>query len=93
MIIIANKKDTDKLTCWNWVPGVKKDQNPYRSKLAGISGILVRISIIICYFKITQGAIEITLDGESTLSTASSDDGLDFKQIFFDILQDIHNRI
>ena len=51
------------------------------------------ISIIIYYFNITQGEIEITLDGEPALNTASYDDRLHCKQKSFDILQDIHNRI
>ena len=51
------------------------------------------ISIFICYFRITQGAIEIALDGKSALNTVSSDDSLHCEQKSFDILQDIHNWI
>ena len=53
LIIVANKKGSHKLNCWNWVPGVKEDQNSYRNKLAGINGILATISIFIHYFNIT----------------------------------------
>ena len=73
LIIVANKKDSHKFTCWNWVPKVKEDKNLYRSKLAGISRILATISIIVCYFNITQGAIEVALDGQSAKNMASSD--------------------
>ena len=61
--------------------------------MAGINGILATLSIIICYFNITYGAIEIALDGKSTINTVSSDDGLHCKQNSFDIFQDIHNQI
>ena len=43
-IIVADKKDTNKVTCLNWVPGLEEDQNPYRSELAGINGALATIS-------------------------------------------------
>lgn len=78
--IVANKKYFQKLTCWNWAPGFKEDKKKlYRSKLAGKNRILATISIIIRYFNITQGAIQITLDGEYVLNMASSDNRLYYK--------------
>lgn len=93
IIIVGNKKDTNKLTFWNWIPSVKEDQNPYRNELAGINGVLETLLIIIHYFNITQVEIEIALDGKSSLNTASDGDRLHCKQESFDILQDIHNKI
>ena len=58
MIIVADKKDTNNLTCRNWVNGVKEDQNLCKRKLSGINGVLVKILMIICYFNFTQGEIK-----------------------------------
>ena len=94
MIIIANKNDVHKLSCWNWVPGVKEDQNLDRSKLAGIDKILSIISIIICYFNIT----ETGFNRNYNWWVIHTQYGVKWWWIklqtkYFDILQDIHNQI
>jgi hypothetical protein len=38
----------------NWVPGMLTDQSAYRSKLAGIAGILSGVAIIIQHYSITK---------------------------------------
>lgn len=43
--------------------GGPDDQNPYRSELAGIDGLLLAIALIVQVKNITHGSIEITLDG------------------------------
>ena len=46
-ILTAGKTKKNKLIGKNWVPGSKEDQNPYRSKLAGIDGGLSMLATII----------------------------------------------
>ena len=74
------------------MPGVKEDQNSYISKLTEISDILVTLSIIICQFHIKKGHIEISLDGESALDKALTDNGLHCEQKSFNILKDTHKK-
>lgn len=66
-ILTAGKTKKNKLIGMNWVPGTREEQDPYRSKLAGINGELSMIAIILIVFDIKQGQIEIALDGLSAL--------------------------
>ena len=93
-ILTAGKTKKNRLTGMNWVVGTKQDQNPYRSEIAGIDGALSMVAIIVQFFNIDQGGIEIALDGQSTLNRAKdSIDDLKIGQSCYDILQDIRNRL
>jgi hypothetical protein len=63
LTIVADKHDKDPLDGDNWVPGLPTDQSAYRSKLAGIAGILSAVAVIIQQYDITKGSITIVLDG------------------------------
>ena len=77
----------------NWVPGLEDEQSAYRSELAGISGVLASLKIIVKKFKIDSGTIEIGLDGESALGQAEDDYFLKIHQSSFDIILDIRKRV
>jgi hypothetical protein len=47
LTIVADKHNRDPLDGDNWVPGLPTDQSAYRSKLAGIAGILSAVAVII----------------------------------------------
>jgi hypothetical protein len=86
LTIVADKHDRDPLDGDNWVPGSPTDQSAYRSKLAGIAGILLAVAVIIQQYDITNGSITIALDGESALDQASAETPLKIDQVDFDIL-------
>ena len=93
-ILTPGKTNKNKIIGTNWSPGMKKDQNPYRSELVGINGGLSILGIIIKFFNIKEGGIEIVLDGESALNQAKEDFyQLKSSQSCFDILLDIRNHI
>jgi hypothetical protein len=93
LTIVAAKDDIDLLDGDNWVPGTSTDQSAYRSKLAGIAGILSVVAIIIRHYNITKGSITIALDGYSALDQSAADTPLRIDQPDFDILQDIQARL
>ena len=93
-ILTAGRTKKNKLVGVNWVPGSKEDQNPYRSELAGIDGALSMIAVLVQFFDIKQGQIEIALDGLSALKQAKKCiKDLLITQSCYDILQDISNRL
>ena len=77
----------------NWVPGVKKEQSAYRSELAGIDGILSVLKVIVDFYKIRSGSIELALDGESAMDQANDAGYLYTSQKSFDIIHDIRARV
>jgi hypothetical protein len=91
--IVAAKNDIDPLDGDNWVPGAPTDQSAYRSKLAGIAGILSVVAIIIQHYDITKGSITKALDGYSALDQSAAETPLRIDQPDFDILQDIRARL
>jgi hypothetical protein len=55
----------------DFVPGWDKDQSSYRSKLTGMCGVIVCISLVVEYFEINQGKVEMTCDGIEALQVIS----------------------
>ena len=93
-IITPGKTIENRFVGYNWVPGSPEDQNPYRSELAGINGVLSAIAVIVKMKDITEGEIEIALDGLSAKNQVEKNlDYLSIHQTCFDIIQDIRNRI
>ena len=65
-IIEANNNNNNSRVCAvHDTPGNSTDQSPYRSELGGISMMLLIIQGVIRYYGITQGSIELGLDGKS----------------------------
>ena len=92
-IITPGKTTENSYQGCNWVPGLENEQSAYRSELAGISGLLASLKIIVKKFKITSGSIEIGLDGESAKDQAEDDYFLKIQQSSFDIILDIRRRV
>ena len=92
-IITAGQTIVNKIVGYNKIPGLAHEQNAYRSELGGIDGILSVLEVIVDYYNITHGAIELALDGKSALEQANLEDFLQAGQSSFGILQDIHYRI
>ena len=53
----------------NVTPGHSDDQNPYRSEIGGIFGIIVVVEAVAKLYDICDGAIELACDCESGLTT------------------------
>ena len=92
-IITSGKTTENSYQGCNWVPGLENEQSAYRSELAGISGLLASLKIIVKKFKITSGSIEIGLDGESAKDQAEDDYFLKIQQSSFDVILDIRRRV
>ena len=92
-IITQGKTTKNALKGCNWVPGLPHEQSPYRSELAGINGVLACLKIIVEKFNITEGSIEIGLDGEAAKDQVEDNNFLKILQPSFDILVDIRERI
>jgi hypothetical protein len=55
------------LLWWNGVLGSLKMESAYRNELAGIAGIIMGVELICNRCDITQGSIEVGLDGSEAL--------------------------
>jgi hypothetical protein len=65
---ILSKHDETKIIAGaNFVPGRAQDQSSYRSEPAGVFGIIVFISLVVEFFEMDQGKLEIACDGIEAL--------------------------
>ena len=92
-IIEANKNNNSRIYAVYDTPGNRTDQSLYRSKLDGISMLLLIIQCVIRYHGITQGSIQLGLDGEKAIEQAFGTSSLYPKQRPFDMLVDIRKKI
>lgn len=59
-----------------------------------MDGILSALAVIVKHYGIKEGGIEIALDGLSAMKQASTDNYyISIHQSYFNIIQDIRNRI
>jgi hypothetical protein len=49
-------------------PGSAREQNSYRSEVAGLLSILIMVDQCVQYYNISEGSIEVACDGESALN-------------------------
>ena len=93
MTIHAGKTVTNKLSVLNWSPGTAEEQQPYRSELVGINGTLSALKIIVDFYKIQHGTIEIACDNMEAKNQSEKDEPyISISQNCADIIQDIRNR-
>lgn len=92
-VIVTDKKDKKTLTATNSSPYSLADQFPYKNKLIGVDSIHSALVILVQYFDIKKGTITIALDYEYSLKICPNDKPLNIKTTFFDILQNIQNRL
>ena len=69
--VLEGKDGTHRLTGANVVPGHPDDQSAYRSEIAGVCAILQVLLMICQLFNITEGEVEIGLDGEAAMDRIS----------------------
>ena len=51
----------------NFAIELPEEQSAYRSKLAGVLGVLTCVEALVKFYKIGNGLITIALDGESAI--------------------------
>ena len=73
--IIAPNKDEGSvcLEGVNFVTGLPDEQSSYRSKLAGVLGVLTCVEALVKFYNIGDGVITIALDGESVIYQSDSE--------------------
>ena len=67
--------------------GSGEDQSAYRSELAGVIAALTILDVLVRHHDIMDGAVIITLDGDSALIQSGGDWHLSVDQPSFDYLQ------
>jgi len=83
-----------RLIVLNEVPGCAEDQNPYRSELSGLYGIVCTIEQTCAEHDVTQGAVTIGCDGQEALYRAVISDQLaDSTYCDFDLISAIQSKI
>ena len=92
-IIEANNNINSHIYAVYDTPGNKTDQSPYRSEIGEFSMMLLILQCVIRYHGITQGLIQLGLDGKKAMEQASGTFPLYPKQRSFDILVDIRTKI
>jgi hypothetical protein len=90
--LVCAKYDSQRIIGVNAVPGACKYQIAYQSELVGISGVLLVLDILCKKIKINNGSIEIRLDRQQTLITASEEWPLNIAQPDYDLLKDIQAK-
>jgi hypothetical protein len=69
-LVIEGPDSTNRLESTLVLPGLPKDQSPYRSELGGLFGIVVLVHLICKVHNITSGSIEVGCDGQGALIQA-----------------------
>jgi hypothetical protein len=69
--MICSDPIANRIISINAVPGAADEQSAYRSELAGVSGIMHTLKLLCKKFKITQGSVQIGLDGDQALKVAA----------------------
>jgi hypothetical protein len=59
------------VTGTNFVPGRPEDQSSYRSRAAGMFSIIIFIALIVEYYEIQQGSVEVACDEIEALRAVS----------------------
>ena len=77
----------------NRVPGPKKAQNSYRAELGGMMGIITTLSLLCKTHHITQGSLEIGLDGESALEKVFQDEDPVPQDPSYDLILELRRKI
>ena len=90
---LQGRTDDQKITGRNAVPGEPLNQSSYRSELAGIAGVLVTLFILCKAYNITEGHIEIGLDGEQAMQRIFEDDDPTPSQPDYDLIYDLRAKL
>ncbi len=77
----------------NVTPGHPDDQNPYRSEIGGIFGIIVVVEALVNLYDISHGTIELACDCESGLTTIFEHQYDTPSQPHHDLIHEIRTKI
>jgi hypothetical protein len=91
--IIEGTSSTGRLIGVNIIPGASDSQSPYRSELGGITGTVEALHCICVIHRITQGAVEVGLDGNHAMKEAFGNWPLDPSRPDCAMLQHIRGMI
>jgi hypothetical protein len=91
--VIEGNSKVGRLVGVNVIPGDSSSQSPYRSELGGVAGILECLHCICAAHDVTEGKVEIGLDGEQAMKEAFGDWPLDPSRPDYDMLQHIRGMI
>jgi hypothetical protein len=69
--ILSKRNEKNIIAGANFVPGRAHYQSSYRSELAGMFSIIVFISLVVEFYKLDQGRLEIACDGIEALRAIS----------------------
>ena len=85
-VIEVKNRPGSKIIILNKVPGLPRDQSPFRSELAGVCGVIMVLETLIKHFNIRKGSIKIGLDGESVVKRLKDTKYLKAKYKSYDLL-------
>ena len=88
-----NPNDESRAIGVNTVPGSLEDHSAYRSEISGVSGIVSTTECICAAHGVTDGTIEVGLDGDQAMKAISGDWLLSADHPDFDLLQDLRAKI
>ncbi len=91
--VIEGNSAAGRLVGVNVIPGDAASQSPYRSELGGVAGILEALHGICEAHGVTEGRIEVGLDGEQAMKEAFGHWPLDPSRPDYDMLQHIRGMI
>jgi hypothetical protein len=77
----------------NSIPGEPEDHTSYRSELRGVSGVIETVNIVCKVHGITEGSIEVGLDGDQAMKNIFGKWPLNPRQADYDLLKDIRAKI
>ena len=86
-------KTTPPLTGRNIVPGHINDLHSYRAELGGVMGIVTALTLLCKLHHITQGSIEIGLDGDSALQAVMRDEDPKAHDPSYDLILEIRRKL
>ena len=91
--VIERNSKVGRLVGVSVIPGDSSSQSPHRSELGGIAGILECLHCICAAHNVTEGKVEIGLDGEQAMKEAFGDWPLDPSHPDYDMLQHVRGMI
>jgi hypothetical protein len=68
--IIEGTSSVGRVVGVNVIPGAEESQSPYRSEVGGVAGILEYLQFICIAHAITEGKVEVGLDGDQARKEA-----------------------
>jgi hypothetical protein len=95
--ITSRKRRDEKSTCLidgtNAAPGSPDDQDAYRGEASGVFGIATSLEMVCTVHSISEGSIEIALDGESAMNAIFAETDPKPESPCFDLIMSARQKI